>query len=79
MAMTTSASRIVAWCVSPKSATEPLLVPVEWPAWLHAIIKDAAPVRSPRTWYGMPAYAKDGKVVCYFKGADKLQTRYTTF
>ena len=46
---------------------------------LHAIINDAAPVLSPKTWYGMPAYAKDGKVVCYFKGADKFKTRYATF
>jgi uncharacterized protein YdhG (YjbR/CyaY superfamily) len=46
---------------------------------LHAIIKDGAPVLSPRTWYGMPAYTKDGKVVCYFKGADKFKTRYATF
>src|SRR5688572_5016954 len=46
---------------------------------LHAIVKDSAPVLTPRTWYGMPAYAKDGKVVCYFKGADKFKTRYATF
>ena len=46
---------------------------------LHAVITDCAPVLAPRTWYGMPAYAKDGKVVCYFKGADKFKTRYATF
>ena len=46
---------------------------------LHALVKDAAPVLSPKTWYGMPAYANDGKVVCYFKGADKFKTRYATF
>ncbi len=46
---------------------------------LHAIVKDSAPVLSARTWYGMPAYAKDGKVVCYFQGADKFKTRYATF
>lgn len=45
---------------------------------LHAIVKDATPVLSPKTWYGMPAYAIDGKVVCYFKGADKFKTRYAT-
>ena len=42
---------------------------------VHAIVKDAAPALSPKTWYGMPAYANDGKVVCYFKGADKFKTR----
>ena len=46
---------------------------------VHAIVKDAAPALSPKTWYGMPAYANDGKVVCYFKGADKFKTRYATF
>lgn len=46
---------------------------------LHAIIKDTAPVLSPKTWYGMPAYAKDGKVVCFFQGAGKFNTRYSTF
>jgi len=45
---------------------------------LHAIIKASAPVLSPRTWYGMPAYAKDGKVVCFFQGAQKFKTRYST-
>lgn len=48
-------------------------------ARLHAIIEDTAPVLSSRTWYGMPAYARDGKVVCYFKSADKFKTRYATF
>jgi uncharacterized protein YdhG (YjbR/CyaY superfamily) len=46
---------------------------------LHAIIKASAPALSPRTWYGMPAYAKDGKVVCYFQSADKFKSRYATF
>jgi uncharacterized protein YdhG (YjbR/CyaY superfamily) len=46
---------------------------------LHAIIKAAAPGLSPRTWYGMPAYAKDGKVVCFFQGSHKFKTRYSTF
>src|SRR5919108_3052469 len=46
---------------------------------LHAIIKASAPVLSPKTWYGMPAYAKDGKVVCYFQSAQKFKTRYATF
>jgi uncharacterized protein YdhG (YjbR/CyaY superfamily) len=46
---------------------------------LHAIIKASAPALSPKTWYGMPAYAKDGKVVCYFQGAQKFKTRYATF
>ena len=46
---------------------------------LHAIIKASAPALSPRTWYGMPAYAKDGKVVCYFQSAQKFNTRYATF
>src|SRR6059036_4380408 len=45
---------------------------------LHAIIKESAPVLSPRTWYGMPAYAKDGKVVCFFQPAQKFKTRYAT-
>ncbi|PZR93443.1 MAG: hypothetical protein DLM67_13670, partial [Candidatus Nephthysia bennettiae] len=40
--------------------------------------KASAPALSPRTWYGMPAYAKDGKVVCFFKSADKFKTRYAT-
>jgi uncharacterized protein YdhG (YjbR/CyaY superfamily) len=47
---------------------------------LHAIIKASAPALSPRTWYGMPAYAnKDGKVVCYFTAASKFKERYATF
>ena len=45
---------------------------------LHAIIKASAPNLSPKTWYGMPAYAKDGKVVCHFKCAAKFKTRYAT-
>ena len=46
---------------------------------LHAIIKAGAPALSPRRWYGMPAYAKDGKVVCFFQSAEKFKTRYATF
>ncbi len=46
---------------------------------LHAIIKASAPALAPRLWYGMPAYAKDGKVVCFFQGAQKFKTRYATF
>ena len=46
---------------------------------LHAIIKASAPVLSPKLWYGMPAYAKDGKVVCFFQSAQKFNTRYATF
>ena len=46
---------------------------------LHAIIKASAPGLSPKTWYGMPAYAKDGKVVCFFQSAGKFKTRYATF
>jgi uncharacterized protein YdhG (YjbR/CyaY superfamily) len=45
---------------------------------LHAIIKASAPVLSPKTWYGMPAYAKDGNVVCFFQSAQKFKTRYAT-
>ena len=45
---------------------------------LHALVKACAPTLSPRTWYGMPAYAKDDKVVCYFKPAEKFKTRYAT-
>jgi uncharacterized protein YdhG (YjbR/CyaY superfamily) len=45
---------------------------------LHALIKASAPVLSPRTWYGMPAYAKDGKVVCFFQSAAKFKSRYAT-
>ena len=46
---------------------------------LHAIIKASAPALSPKLWYGMPAYAKDGKVVCFFQPAHKFKTRYATF
>ena len=46
--------------------------------WLHAIIKASAPALSPKLWYGMPAYAKDGKVVCFFQSAQKFNTRYAT-
>jgi uncharacterized protein YdhG (YjbR/CyaY superfamily) len=46
---------------------------------LHAIIQASAPALSPKTWYGMPAYAKDGKVVCYFQSAEKFKSRYATF
>jgi uncharacterized protein YdhG (YjbR/CyaY superfamily) len=46
---------------------------------LHALIKASAPSLSPRTWYGMPAYAKDGKVVCFFRNASKFKDRYATF
>jgi uncharacterized protein YdhG (YjbR/CyaY superfamily) len=46
---------------------------------LHAIIKASAPVLSPKTWYGMPAYARDGKVVCFFQSAEKFNARYATF
>ena len=45
---------------------------------LHAIVKDTAPDLWPKTWYGMPAYAKDGKVVCFFKSAGKFNSRYAT-
>ena len=45
---------------------------------LHAIIKAAAPALAPRTWYGMPAYAKDGDIVCFFQPAQKFKTRYAT-
>ena len=46
---------------------------------IHAIVKESAPELSPKTWYGMPAYAKDGKVVCFFQSADKFKARYATF
>jgi uncharacterized protein YdhG (YjbR/CyaY superfamily) len=46
---------------------------------LHAIIKASAPVLSPKTWYGMPAYAKDDKIICFFQSADKFKSRYATF
>jgi uncharacterized protein YdhG (YjbR/CyaY superfamily) len=45
---------------------------------LHAIITSAAPTLSPKTWYGMPAYAKDGKIVCFFRSAEKFGSRYAT-
>jgi uncharacterized protein YdhG (YjbR/CyaY superfamily) len=45
---------------------------------LHALVKASAPGLSPRTWYGMPAYAKDGKVVCFFQSGQKFKTRYAT-
>ena len=46
---------------------------------LHAIVKATAPTLSPKTWYGMPAYARDGKVVCFFQSAQKFKSRYATF
>jgi uncharacterized protein YdhG (YjbR/CyaY superfamily) len=46
---------------------------------LHAVVKASAPALSPRLWYGMPAYAKDGKVVCFFQPAQKFNSRYATF
>ena len=46
---------------------------------IHAIVTDNAPNLEPKTWYGMPAYAKDGKVVCFFKAASKFKERYATF
>jgi len=46
---------------------------------IHAVIKASAPALTPRTWYGMPAYAKDGKVVCFFTAADKFKSRYASF
>ena len=46
---------------------------------LHAIVTASAPVLSPKLWYGMPAYAKDGKVVCFFQSAQKFKSRYATF
>jgi uncharacterized protein YdhG (YjbR/CyaY superfamily) len=45
---------------------------------LHAIVKESAPTLSPKTWYGMPAYARDGKVVCFFQSAHKFKARYAT-
>jgi uncharacterized protein YdhG (YjbR/CyaY superfamily) len=45
---------------------------------IHEIIMAAAPGLSPRTWYGMPAYARDGSVLCFFQGADKFKVRYST-
>ena len=46
---------------------------------IHAIVTASAPALSPKTWYGMPAYARDGKVVCYFQSAEKFNSRYATF
>lgn len=46
---------------------------------IHAIVMTSAPELAPRTWYGMPAYARDGKVVCFFQGAAKFKARYATF
>jgi len=46
---------------------------------LHAIITERAPTLAAKTWYGMPAYAKDGKVICFFQSADKFKARYATF
>ena len=46
---------------------------------IHALIKATAPSLTPKTWYGMPAYAKNGKVVCFFQSADKFKARYATF
>jgi uncharacterized protein YdhG (YjbR/CyaY superfamily) len=46
---------------------------------VHAIVKASAPALAPKTWYGMPAYAKDGKIVCFFRDAAKFKTRYATF
>ena len=46
---------------------------------LHAIIKDSAPTLAAKTWYGMPAYARDGKIICFFQPAAKFKTRYATF
>jgi uncharacterized protein YdhG (YjbR/CyaY superfamily) len=46
---------------------------------LHAIVRAAAPALAPKLWYGMPAYARDGKVVCFFQAAAKFKTRYATF
>ncbi len=45
---------------------------------LHALIKASAPALTPKTWYGMPAYARDGKIVCFFQSADKFKSRYAT-
>jgi|SRR5690349_20807797 uncharacterized protein YdhG (YjbR/CyaY superfamily) len=46
---------------------------------IHAIVQEVAPILEPKTWYGMPAWARDGKVVCFFKSADKFKSRYATF
>ena len=45
---------------------------------IHAVVKASAPALSPKLWYGMPAYAKDGKIVCFFQSAEKFKTRYAT-
>ncbi len=45
---------------------------------IHAVVKSSAPDLTPKTWYGMPAYARDGKVVCFFQAADKFKARYAT-
>ena len=56
-----------------------VLDPAErWADW-HAIVTEAAPSLAPKTWYGMPAWAKDGKVLCYFRSAEKFDDRYATF
>ena len=46
---------------------------------IHEVVKASAPDLTPRTWYGMPAYARDGKIVCFFQAADKFKARYATF
>ncbi len=46
---------------------------------IHAIVKASAPALSPKTWYGMPAYARDGKIICFFTAASKFKSRYATF
>jgi uncharacterized protein YdhG (YjbR/CyaY superfamily) len=46
---------------------------------IHAVIKASAPTLTPKLWYGMPAYAKDGKIVCFYQAAEKFKTRYATF
>jgi len=46
---------------------------------IHAIVKAKAPTLSPKTWYGMPAYAKDGKIICFFQSGAKFKSRYATF
>jgi len=46
---------------------------------IHAIVTESAPALMPKTWYGMPAYARDGKVICFFQSADKFKSRYATF
>src|SRR5213594_4013609 len=46
---------------------------------IHAIVKASAPALSPKTWYGMPAYAKDDKIICFFQPADKFKSKYATF